>query len=61
MLAQSLHRCTSPASVAASAVRSVAEATRQTVVVVLEHGLTVVTRNVRHFDPSGATILNPLE
>ena len=35
MLAQSLRRCTSPASVAASAVRSVPEATRQAVVVVL--------------------------
>ncbi len=25
----------------------------------LEHGLTVVTRNVRHFEPTGATTLNP--
>lgn len=27
----------------------------------LEHGLTVVTRNVRDFDPTGVTTLNPLE
>ena len=27
----------------------------------LEHGLTVVTRNVRHFDPTGVSVLNPLE
>ncbi len=25
----------------------------------LEHGLTVVTRNVRHFEPAGAPVLNP--
>ena len=25
----------------------------------LEHGLTVVTRNVRHFEPTGAPVLNP--
>ena len=25
----------------------------------LEHGLTVVTRNVRHFEPSGVPVLNP--
>lgn len=25
----------------------------------LEHGLTVVTRNVRHFEPTGVEILNP--
>lgn len=25
----------------------------------LEHGLTVVTRNTRHFEPTGALILNP--
>ena len=25
----------------------------------LEHGLTVVTRNVRHFDPTGVDVLNP--
>ena len=35
MLAQSIRRCTSPARVAASAVRSVPEATRQAVVVIL--------------------------
>ena len=26
----------------------------------LEHGLTVVTRNVRHFEPTGAPVLNPV-
>lgn len=26
----------------------------------LEYGLTVVTRNVRHFEPTGVPILNPL-
>ena len=25
----------------------------------LEHGLSVVTRNVRHFDPTGATVIDP--
>lgn len=25
----------------------------------LEHGLTVVTRNVRHFEPTGVPLLNP--
>jgi hypothetical protein len=25
----------------------------------LEHGLTVVTRNTRHFDPSGVAVLDP--
>jgi predicted nucleic acid-binding protein len=25
----------------------------------LEHGLTVVTRNVRHFDPTGVDVVNP--
>ncbi len=25
----------------------------------LEHGLTVVTRNVRHFEPTGVSLLNP--
>ena len=25
----------------------------------LEHGLTVVTRNVRHFEPAGVKVLNP--
>jgi len=25
----------------------------------LEHGLTVVTRNVRHFEPTGAAVLDP--
>lgn len=25
----------------------------------LEHGLTVVTRNVRHFEPAGVAVLNP--
>ena len=25
----------------------------------LEHGLTVVTRNVRHFEPAGVPTLNP--
>ena len=25
----------------------------------LEHGLTVVTRNVRHFEPTGVRVLNP--
>ena len=38
MLAQSLRRCTSSASVAASAVRSVPEATRQAIVVILATG-----------------------
>ncbi len=27
----------------------------------LEHGLTVVTRNVRHFEPTGVHVVNPLE
>ncbi len=27
----------------------------------LEHGLIVVTRNVRHFQPSGVTVLNPFD
>lgn len=27
----------------------------------LENGLTVVTRNVRHFEPTGVATLNPLE
>lgn len=27
----------------------------------IEHGLTVVTRNVRHFEPTGVAVLNPLE
>ena len=27
----------------------------------LEHGLTVVTRNVRHFEPTGVQALNPFE
>ena len=27
----------------------------------LEHGLTVVTRNVRHFEPTGVPVLNPLD
>ena len=27
----------------------------------LEHGLTVVTRNVRHFEPTGVTVLNPFD
>ena len=27
----------------------------------LEHGLTIVTRNVRHFAPTGVLVLNPLE
>lgn len=27
----------------------------------LEHGLTVVTRNVRHFRPAGVPVLNPLD
>ena len=27
----------------------------------LEHGLTVVTRNVRHFEPTGVPTLNPFE
>ena len=27
----------------------------------LEHGLTVITRNVRHFEPTGVPTLNPLE
>ena len=27
----------------------------------LENGLTVVTRNVRHFEPTGVAMLNPLE
>ena len=25
----------------------------------IEHGLTVVTRNVRHFEPTGVAVLNP--
>ena len=25
----------------------------------LEHGLTVVTRNVRHFEPTGVPVFNP--
>ncbi len=25
----------------------------------LEHGLTVVTRNVRHFEPAGVKVLDP--
>ncbi|MDE2824039.1 MAG: type II toxin-antitoxin system VapC family toxin, partial [Chloroflexota bacterium] len=25
----------------------------------LEHGLTVVTGNIRHFEPTGVTTLNP--
>ena len=27
----------------------------------LEHGLTVVTRNARHFQPTGVPVLNPFE
>ena len=27
----------------------------------LEHGLIVVTRNVRHFQPAGVTVLNPFD
>ncbi len=27
----------------------------------LEHGLTVVTRNVRHFEPTGVPVLNPFD
>ena len=27
----------------------------------LEHGLTVVTRNMRHFEPTGVAVLNPAE
>lgn len=27
----------------------------------LEHGLTVVTRNVRHFEPTGATVVDPFQ
>ena len=27
----------------------------------LEHDLTVVTRNIRHFEPTGAKLLNPYE
>ena len=27
----------------------------------IERGLTVVTRNVRHFEPTGVAVLNPLE
>ena len=27
----------------------------------LEHGLTVVTRNARHFEPTGVQVLNPFE
>ena len=27
----------------------------------LEHGLTVVTRNVRHFEPTGVPIVSPVE
>ena len=25
----------------------------------LEHGLTVVTRNIRHFEPTGVDVVNP--
>jgi predicted nucleic acid-binding protein len=27
----------------------------------LEHGLTVVTRNIRHFEPTGVALINPFE
>ena len=27
----------------------------------LEHGLTVITRNIRHFEPTGVPLLNPSE
>ena len=27
----------------------------------LEHGLTVVTRNARHFEPTGVRVINPFE
>ena len=27
----------------------------------LEHGLTVVTRNVRHFEPTGVSVISPFE
>ncbi len=27
----------------------------------LEHGLTVVTRNLRHFEPTGVPVLNPFQ
>ena len=27
----------------------------------LEHGLTVVTRNARHFEPTGVPVLNPFD
>ena len=27
----------------------------------LEHGLTVVTRNVRHFEPTGVPVFNPYD
>ena len=27
----------------------------------LEHGLTVVTRNVRHFEPTGVRVINPFD
>jgi hypothetical protein len=27
----------------------------------LEHGLTVVTRNIRHFEPTGVTFIDPFE
>ncbi len=27
----------------------------------LEHGLTVVTRNIRHFEPTGVAILDPFK
>ena len=27
----------------------------------IEHGFTVVTRNVRHFEPTGVIVLNPFE
>lgn len=27
----------------------------------LEHGLIVVTRNIRHFQPTGVTVLNPFD
>ena len=33
----------------------------QIAAIALENGLTVVTRNIRHFEPTGVPTLNPLE
>ncbi len=33
----------------------------QIAAIALEHGLTVVTRNIRHFEPTGVPIFNPFD